>query len=202
MRRILSQRAMLTAIALLSLLLTFASSQTWFVVVFLSDAGIAVDAALSGNVIAPLSFALSVASLAAFGAVLLTRGPFRTVLFAIMGILATLSAWVSVSTITNPIASSSSQLTELSGISGVESLSALIERVDVMVWSVLTVVSAILLGVVSVICAFTSHNWHGRQAERFRTSRSTESQSQRSNAGSDGRIDDWDALTTGEDPSA
>lgn len=212
MRFFTSKGKLLGLMAVFALVALIASSQTWVTFLLNSDTSVLTQIDVSGSEFAPLVFALCTASIATVFAA--TISP-RVVRFALLLMLALFSAgavFFSAQSVTQPIASAESELSAALGIIGVEALGASISSTALTIWPWVTVVTAVMLAMLALLSLVPSLSWQGssRRYSRqradvpFESVNSPETKGLESTAAvkSDARIDDWDALTDGADPSA
>lgn len=188
--RRLKQSTMLIA-ALLALLVLVAWTQVWFAVT--TTEGVSLE--IGGQVAAGALSALALTSLVLVGA-LSIAGPFFRVVFgaleALIGLAVTLSAILAV---TSPVAASASAISEATGIAGAESVDALVASVDQTPWPWVALVAGALTIVVGLVILVTARRWPG-STRKYDATRLAPVTTERSS------VDDWDALSGGEDPTA
>ena len=117
---------------------------------------------------------------------------FRVVLGALESLLGATLVLVSVLALASPITASAPALSATTGVSGSESLIALVASVTVTAWPSVSVASGALLFAVGVTVVATARQWPGSGRKYSPVRMETL-------AGS--RVDDWDALTSGDDPT-
>lgn len=163
-------------------------TQPWFSIVI--DEGPVLTVA--GDVAAGAVSALALTTLVLIAALSIAGVVFRVilgVLEAALGVLIVLSGALALA---DPIGASADQITAATGVSGDSSLAALVASVSVTAWPVVATVAGALLAVVGVAVVATAARWpgSGRKYSAVRLE-STDGST----------IDDWDALSRGDDPT-
>lgn len=164
-------------------------AQSW---VRLDLDGIAVDA--SGSVAANGVFALSLAGLALVGALAITGRLLRAVLGVLQAVLSFGVLLATIAVFRDPVAAAGSAVTEVTGIAGERSVAALVDSATTTAWPWLAIAagaSGVLLGVAILV---TASAWPS-SGRRYESAAATASE------GAPSAVDDWDALSAGEDPS-
>ncbi|WP_430592949.1 Trp biosynthesis-associated membrane protein [Humidisolicoccus flavus] len=184
-RRFAVQRRMaVLGLALLSIVVVIAASQTWFTVTITGVEAIEV----SGLVVSGASAPLALATLA-LAATLTIAGPVSArillVLAIILGACTSLAAWLG---FTDPGAALESVIAEATGVSG-SGQAALIEQLTASFWPSAVVLLGVLIAVLAVVALLSVSTWVGRSTTR------SASRFERHSAL------DWDELDDGIDPT-
>lgn len=169
----------------------------------------------AGDVAAPALPALSLASLALVAALALAGPVFRIVLGTLLALLGTAITTSAALALGDPVGASSAAVTAVSGVDGDESVRAIVEAAELSGWPALALVSGLLAVVAGIGIALTARRWpeRVRKYDALRTvSADTPLMSERQGAldadDDDGsvartdRLDAWDALSDGRDPTA
>jgi len=168
-------------------------SQAW-VFVMLGDGRGVVTA---GDVAAPAIPPFALAALALVGALSLAGVFFRVVLGVLQALLGLGIAVSGVLALADPLATAAPGITEASGVDGVDAVRALAEQVDVTIWPVVAVVAGVAAAVIGIGIAITASRWPVR-TRRYDQSRLEPA----AGAASPNRLDVWDALSDGDDPTS
>lgn len=196
--------------ALVAALALLAWTQPWVTATI--EGGLSVTAA--GDVAAPALPALSLAALALVAALALAGPVFRIVLGALLALLGTAIATSAALALGDPIGAASAAVTAVSGVDGDESVRAIVESAALTLWPSLALVAGILAVVAGVGMAVTARRWpeRVRKYDAVRTiavddapaigrAEALDAADDGSSARSD-RLDAWDALSDGRDPTA
>lgn len=167
-----------------------AATQTWAQLQLTS--GLTLPA--SGETAAPALAAIALAGLA-LAAALSLAGPVFRVILGILQIL--VSATVLLMTglaIADPLLASASVVTDATGVSGADSVTALVATVQLTAWPWIVLVLGALGVLLGVGILITNRQWpkSGRKYQAVRFEQSTR----------ESAVDDWDALSDGQDPTA
>lgn len=170
-------------------------TQTWIAVTLRS--GLELD--IAGDVAAPALAALGLATLALAAALSLAGPIFRIVLGVLQVAISGGVILASLGVFADPGRAARPTISEATGVAGAESVAALIDSATLTAWPTIAVVLGALGVLHGVFVLVTARTWP-RGGRRFETTQS--------GAGSDtavvthDAIDDWDALSGGEDPTA
>lgn len=177
----------LLALVLLAAGVLLAWSQEWFRVAIDGD-----EFGVRGDVAAGALAPLALTGLALVAALALA-GPVLRVLLGILGALLGVSVIaVTMLSISDPPQSVATAVGEHTGIAGLDSIRAIIDRVDQSVWPWVAVAAGILLILTGALIAVTGPRWPG-SGRRYSRTRLTPVEGN--------PVDDWDALSAGEDPT-
>lgn len=182
-------------VILLSALVLLSWSQTWFT--FSSSilpSGEPITS--SGQNVAPALAAFSLLNFALTAALALAGRVLRKILSVVLCISSAAIVWIAIAAFSDPIGSSINLLTTLSGLSDITSLSAMVISVDISTWVYLAPISGFFLIVTGIISFFTSAKW---VTNSKKYDRSSPKQAHKIPSGE--LIDQWDALSAGEDPT-
>ena len=182
--RLISMAAIVVEAALVAL----AWSQTWFLL-RLSGVELPVPGSVAGGALLPLALA----SLTLVAALALAGPFFRVVLGVLDALLGVCVIAVSAWALSDPVRASVPILTDSTGISGEGTLLGMVASAPATPWPFVALVLGILMVVTGLGIAVTSRAWPASGAKYSRTRLET----------ADGTaVEDWDALTEGDDPTA
>jgi len=171
-------------------------SQVW-VTVELTDGRVL---AASGDVAAPAIPPLAIAALALVGALALAGLVFRVILGVLQALLGAGIVASGVLTLLDPVGSAIATITAATGVEGVDSVRLLVEASSTTVWPAVAIAAGMFAVVVGIGIALTAAQWPAR-TRRYDAVRWADSESTSGTAGTD-RLDTWDALSDGNDPTA
>ena len=179
----------LVLVGALAALVLLAWSQPWFTVT-LPDETIAVAGDVAGAGLPPLALA----SLALVLALAIAGPGFRIILGILETLLGLVVGLVSGIALGDPVAASAPAITEATGVSGADSLAALVEGVTTTAWPAVALIGGIMMGLLGIAIAITGGRWprSGRKYSRSRLE----------SADGSSPIDEWDALSEGDDPTS
>jgi uncharacterized membrane protein (TIGR02234 family) len=179
----------LVVVLALGALAILAWSQQWFLV-RLSGTEFPVGGDVSGGAVFPLALV----SLALVAALALAGAVFRVILgvleaFIGVGVIASTAFALS-----DPVTAMAPALSKRLGISGPESLHAVVTGTVASAWPAIAIVAGALMVIAGLAIAVTSRAWpiSGRKYSATRAAR----------AEPGGAVQDWDALSDGEDPTS
>lgn len=164
-------------------------TQQWLSVELQSGPVLRVD----GDVAAPAVSTLALTGLALIGALAIAGPVFRVVLGALQALLGATIGLSAGLAIAGPVAASSAAVTKATGIAGDSSVAALVASAGVGAWPYLTLAAAALLVVLGVLTVAWARRWpaSSRKYSAVRTEA----------VASGDAILDWDALSSGDDPT-
>jgi hypothetical protein len=174
---------------LLSALVFAGWTQEWFAVTLVDGPTLSV----AGDVAAPALSALALTCLVLLGALSIAGPVFRVVLGVLQVLLGGTMVLSGVLALVNPVAASSASITDATGIAGDAPVAALVASIAMTAWPVLSTIAAALLALLGVAVVVTARRWpgSGRKYSAVRLSP----------GGERSAVDDWDALSSGEDPT-
>lgn len=180
----------LLGIAVLAVLLFAAWSQTWFTLTVQGEP-FPVSGQLAGSALS----ALALASLALIAALAIAGPFFRVVLGVLQALLGVCVIVVSAFALANPVTSATAAITKATGVAGARSVAGLVTATSLTPWPVIAIVLGILLTLLGLAIAPTARSWpeSGRKYTRSRLVA----------ADADGLdpVQEWDALSEGDDPT-
>jgi hypothetical protein len=182
--RLISMAAIVVEAALVAL----AWSQTWYLL-RLSGAEYAVGGDIAGGALLPIALA----SLTLVLALALAGPVFRVILGALDALLGVCVVAVAVWSLSDPVRASVPVLVEATGLTGDEQ--AFVDDIASTVttlWPYVGLAAGILMILTGVAIAVTSRVWPVSGAKYTRT---------RAESADGAAIDDWDALSEGDDPT-
>ena len=180
----------LVAIALLAALIFADWSQTWFTLTVQGKAF-----PVSGQVAGSALSALALASLALIAALAIAGRFFRVVLGVLLALLGVCVVAVSAFAIGNPVVAATSAITKATGVAGAESVARLVTATSLTAWPVVAIVLGVLLTLLGLAIAPTARSWPD-SGRKYSRSRLTDS-----DAGTTDPVEEWDALSEGDDPT-
>lgn len=177
------------AIPAVAALTMLSATQPWWTVDVTGKAleVLGTDASPALSALALTSFALT-AALAIAGPV------FRLILGALQVLTGATVLLATISSLADPVDTSSSLISEATGVAGTESIAALVDDVAVTGWPTLAIVSGVLTLVLGVFLLLTVRRWP-TATKKYQAVRLDEPDAPRSSVG------DWDALSDGADPT-
>jgi hypothetical protein len=181
---------LILASAALSAFTLLAWTQPWFTIV-LDDGQ---ELVVAGDIAAGALSALALAGLVLVGALSIAGVVFRVILATLQFLIGVSVVFSASLAVAGPIAASASAISVATGVAGADSIASLVSRADQTAWPWLTVVIGVLIAVLAVLIAVTARSWPG-SSRKYQTAR-FEPASEEHNA-----VDDWDALTNGNDPT-
>lgn len=171
-------------------------TQTWF------DATLTTrqELAVTGDIAAPALTALALCVLVLQGA-LAIAGPFFRVVLAIIEVLIGVAVvYSAVLAITGPATASAAAITTATGVGGKESTAELVATISPTIWPWITVVAGVLLIVVALSVVLTSRAWPG-SSRKYQAVRLEQPDGGKAPTAERSAVDDWDALSSGDDPT-
>lgn len=193
-RRIRMLALLLPVLAAAAALLAW--SQTWITIELTEGAQVATG----GDVAAPAIPPLALAALALIGALALAGPVFRVVLGILEALLGAGIIASGVVAISDPVAAAAPRLTEVTGIDGIVPLRALVESASLSPWPAVAIGSGAAAIAIGIGIALTARRWPER-TRRYDAVRLAAVDSAHTDDRTD-RLDAWDALSDGDDPTA
>jgi uncharacterized membrane protein (TIGR02234 family) len=180
----------LAGIALLSGAIFVDWSQTWFTLTMQGK-----PFPVSGQIAGGALSALALASLALIAALAIAGRFFRPVLGVLLALLGVCVIAVSAFAIGNPVVASTSAITKATGVAGTRSVAHLVSSTSLTAWPFVAVVLGALLTLLGLAIAVTARSWpdSGRKYARSRLAAP--------DAGTSDPVQEWDALSDGDDPT-
>jgi uncharacterized membrane protein (TIGR02234 family) len=180
----------LVAIAILAALLFAAWSQTWFTLTVQEKAF-----PVSGQVAGGALSALALASLALIAALAIAGRFFRVVLGILLALLGVAVVAVSAFALAHPVVAATSAITKATGVAGTQSVAKLVTSVSITAWPVVAIVLGVLLTLLGLAIAPTARSWP-ESGRKYTRSRLTAAEGASSDP-----VQEWDALSEGDDPT-
>ena len=200
----------LFAAFVLSAVILFGWSQTWFFLEVTFPTENSEGLAVSGQIAAPGLSAFGLAGFAITAALALSSVVIRRILGVLLFGLGVAVVLMSISAWSDPVLAAASQLTALSAISDIETLRTFVISSSATVWPGITAVAGILLVPAGIIIVFTAGKWGtgSRKFDRVGPSGSDSGQAKPPQRAPDENkdvssvnIDAWDSLSHGTDPT-
>jgi hypothetical protein len=191
-----SRRVRLLALTLplvAATLALLAWSQVWVAVILIDGR----EVVASGDAAAPAIPPFALAALALVGALSLAGVFFRIILGVLQALLGLGIAVSGVVALNDPVQAAASRITEASGVDGTAAVRALVDQVTVSFWPGLALVAGAFALVIGVVIAATASRWP-RRTRRFEQSRTEPGEGSLT----PDRLEAWDALSDGDDPTA
>ena len=179
---------LLLASIVLAGLIFLAWTQEWYSIVLTTGQTVSV----TGSTAAPATSTLALTTLVLVGALAIAGPVFRVVLGVLEALLGLTIVLSGVLAMGNPVTASKTLITGATGIAGTDSIPELVDSVSSSAWPLVSTVAGALLIVVGIAVAVTGRAWPGssRKYSAVRTEPV------------DGdTIAEWDALTSGDDPT-
>ncbi|KRF31298.1 Trp biosynthesis-associated membrane protein [Yonghaparkia sp. Soil809] len=154
----------------------------------------------AGDVAAPALPALALAALALVAALALSGPVFRVVLGILLALLSSAILTSAAIALGDPVGAASAAVTELSGVDGEESVRAIVEAAVLTVWPPVALLAGIVGILAGVGVAATARRWPDR-VRKYDAVRASPAEDPASEGRAD-RLDAWDALSDGRDPTA
>ena len=180
----------LVGIVLLAALVFTAWSQTWFTLTVQSKSFV-VAGSVAGSALAPIALATL-----ALVAALAIAGPFfRVVLGLLLALLGVCVIVVSAFAIAHPVVAATSAITKTTGVAGDASVAKLVTATSMTAWPVVAIVIGVIIALLGLLIVATSRRWpeSGRKYTRSRL--------ETSDADVPDPVQEWDALSEGDDPT-
>lgn len=191
------KRRILLGIVLAAAIAMLAWSQVWFTLPAVEGAQLEAPAEVRGDVAAAPLMALALAGLAAVAGLALAGPLLRWLLGGLLVVLGGTAVLTSSLALADPARAASRVITELTGVSGDASTRALIDPASISVTPMpaIGIVSGVLFVVAGVAVLATARRWPSG-TRRFEH-RVADAETGRPVD----RVDQWDALTGGDDPT-
>jgi len=178
------------ASAALAAVILGAWTQTWFTTELVTGQSLEV----TGDIAAPALTALALCVFVLLGALALAGPFFRVVLSVLEALIGLAVAYSAILAVASPATASVAAVTAATGVAGIESASELVESSAASAWPFVTIIAGILLIVVAIAILVTSRRWPG-------SSRKYQSVRLQAPAAERTAVDDWDSLSSGDDPT-
>lgn len=198
----MTKRILLSVLFVAGLTSVLASSQPWLRFTFVEGFSTSQVLEVSGNVASPLTFALSIATLAAVAAVSIARRIARVLLLILLATMAVGLVVTTVSAISAPVLSTITELATVTGLRDEQALSGQIDEITIVFWAYINLVSATAVFAFSFVGVWVSPRWKDNPSRYKSAASSVDPDETRTADQAPDRIDDWDALSAGADPSA
>lgn len=147
-----------------------------------------------GTEASPSLSALALTSFALTAALAIAGPVFRLVLAALQVLTGVTVLLATLSSLGDPLTTSSSIISEATGVAGTESIAGLVDGVTVTGWPTLAIISGVLTLLLGVLLLFTVRKWPVA-TKKYQAVRMEEPGAPRTSVG------DWDALSDGADPT-
>lgn len=181
---------LLLASVALSAVILLSWTQQWFLI---SLQG-AVVVSVGGDLAAQGLSALALAGLVLVGALSIAGRVFRLilgVLQAFIGVTVILSASLALA---DPIAASATAISEITGVAGAASVTELVTHIGQSAWGWVALIAGCALVANGIAIVASSHRWP-TSSKKYQTTTTSPA------SGETSSVDDWDALTKGNDPT-
>lgn len=150
---------------------------------------------VTGAELSQLTVALLLAVLALTAVVGITGKRLRAILLALVVIVGSLTLATVTLALSSPIAASQTRLTEQTGLAGVETLSQQLTSVVITPLPYFTLGASVVVTLVAIVGLAVHSRWTS-SGRRYEVQRQEKIGSEKPD-----RIDDWDSLSQGDDPS-
>lgn len=180
----------LVGIVLLAGLVFTAWSQTWFTLT-VQGKPFVVAGSVAGSALAPIALA----SLALVAALAIAGPFFRVVLGVLLALLGVCVVVVSAFAIAHPVVAATAAITKSTGVAGDASVEKLVTATSMTAWPIVAIVFGVLIALLGLAIVPTSRSWpeSGRKYTRSRLVTDDA-------VGLD-PVQEWDALSEGDDPT-
>lgn len=168
-------------------------SQPW-VLATLDDGRVVVA---GGDVAAPALPPLALAALALVGALALAGPVFRVILGLLQALLGAGIAASGALVLSDPLAAAAPRITEATGVAGVEAVRPVVEQLATTTWPGAAIVAGAAAVLIGLAIAATATRWPARSRRYDAVRTAPVDGAQRLD-----RLDAWDALSDGDDPTA
>lgn len=148
---------------------------------------------IGGDVAAPALSTLALTCLVLIGALSIAGPFFRIVLGVLQVLLGATMVLSGVLALANPVGASAASITDATGIAGATSVAEQVASIASTAWPWVSTIASVLIVVSGVAVLVTSKNWPG-SARKY-------SATKLEPAGERTTVDDWDALSEGNDPT-
>ena len=165
-------------------------TQQWFEITL--DDGQSVS--VGGDIAAQGLSALALAGLVLIGALSIAGRVFRVILGILQTAIGVTIAFSAFLAISNPVAVSATAISALTGVAGTVSVTALVTTISPSVWGWLALIAGILTIGHGLAITATAQRWPN-------SSKKYQQVGQKSAPTTANSIDDWDALSKGDDPT-
>jgi hypothetical protein len=190
-RRIKS--TLILASALLGVVALVSWTQAWFDVTLVADSA---RLEVAGEVAAPALSALALTTVVLVGAVSIAGPFFRVVLGVLEVFIAVAIVYSGVLAVSDPVSAAAPRISEATGVGGERSIAALVASIEVGPWPWVAIASGVLIGLAGVAIVVTGRSWPGSPSRKYSATRLEPVAAERTS------VDDWDALSGGEDPTS
>lgn len=150
---------------------------------------------VTGAELSQLTVALLLAVLALTAVVGITGKRLRAILLALVVIVGSLTLATVTLALSSPIAASQTRLTEQTGLSGMDTLSQQLTSVVITPLPYFTLGASVVVTLVAIVGLAVHSRWTS-SGRRYEVQRQEKIGSEKPD-----RIDDWDSLSQGDDPS-
>lgn len=185
----------LATTALVAALLLLAWSQQWFAIT-LAESTDAAALTVGGDVAAAGLAPVALTLLAVVAALAIAGPVFRTILGVLEAGLGLVVILLVVDVTGDPVGASASAITDATGLTGSDALQGLVAGIETSAWPWVALVLGALVILIGGATAATARRWpvSGRKYTRTRTAPA--------DGGAPDAVEEWDALTDGDDPTA
>ena len=164
-------------------------TQEWFALTLLDGAVLSV----TGEIAAPALTALALTGLVLVGALSIAGPLFRVILGSLQAPLGFTVGLSAVLAIANPLTSSAAAITAATGVSG-ELVREQVASSTSTLWPLAALVAGVLLVATGILVVATATRWPGA-TRKYQAVRMAPADGARTS------VDDWDALSDGDDPT-
>lgn len=172
-------------------------SQSWVTVTLVDGATVVA----AGDASAPAVPPFALAAVALVGALALAGPVFRVVLGVLQALLGSGIAASGLLVIADPVQAAGIRITEATGIAGIDAVRGLVEQTQLSVWPAVATAAGVAGVVIGIAIAATATRWPPR-TRRFEPVRFAAPDDAADDTPIADRLDAWDALSDGDDPTA
>ena len=185
-----SKASSLVGIVILAALVFLAWSQTWFTLT-VQEKPFVVAGSVAGSALAPIALA----SLALVAALAIAGPFFRVILGVLLALLGVCVVVVSAFAIAHPVVAATAAITKTTGVAGAASVAKLVTATSLTAWPVVAIVIGVLLALLGLLIVPTSRRWP-ESGRKYTRSRLVDDDAEGLDA-----VQEWDALSEGDDPT-
>lgn len=164
-------------------------TQQWFAVAIVDGPTLSI----AGDVAAPALATLALTCLVLIGALSIAGPFFRVVLGVLQVLLGATMVLSGVLALADPVGASAASISDATGISGATSVAEQVASITGTAWPWVSTIAAALIVATGIAVVVTGKNWPG-SARKYSATKLEEAETRTT-------VDDWDALSEGNDPT-
>ena len=171
-------------------------TQDWFSITI--DTGQVLP--VPGSVAAPALTALALSELVLLGAIAIAGPFFRIVLGVIEALVGFAIGFEALLSILDPVSASAETISTATGVAGDESIAELVTAQSVAAWPWVALVGGALIILLAIGTVLTARTWPGSSSRKYQAARMEPVDTPKAPRERTA-VDDWDALSGGDDPT-